>query len=97
MDRGVADDGAGAMIRQPARFPLGGTGMAIGTSLLLIAVGAILAIAVNYEVTGVDIEAVGIILIAVGILGLGLSLLLLVGMAPFGNRGGAGDRGRDHF
>jgi hypothetical protein len=71
--------------------------MAIGTSLLLIAVGAILAIAVDYEVTGIDIQTVGVILIVVGIIGLVLSMLLFVGMAPFGSRGRAGDGGRDNF
>jgi hypothetical protein len=72
--------------------------MAIGTSLLLIAVGAILAIAVDYEVTGIDIQTVGVILIVVGIIGLVLSMLLFVGMAPFGGgRGRAGNGGRDNF
>jgi hypothetical protein len=71
--------------------------MAIGTSLLLIAVGAILAIAVDYEVTGIDIQTVGVILIVVGIIGLVLSMLLFVGMAPFGGRGRAGNGGRDNY
>ena len=35
--------------------------MATGISLVLIAVGAILAMAVNYEASGVDINAVGVI------------------------------------
>ncbi len=40
--------------------------MATGLSLLLIAAGAILAIAANYQAQGVDIHSIGIILILVG-------------------------------
>jgi hypothetical protein len=49
--------------------------MTIGTSLLLIAVGAILKYAVTTDVSGIDIQTVGVILMLVGILGLILSLL----------------------
>ena len=49
--------------------------MTIGTSLLLIAVGAILKYAVTAEVSGIDIQTVGVILMLIGILGLILSLL----------------------
>jgi hypothetical protein len=58
--------------------------MATGTSLLLIAVGAILAFAVDYSVTGVDINVIGTILIVVGIIGLVFSLLFLASFSPFG-------------
>jgi hypothetical protein len=58
--------------------------MATGTSLLLIAVGAIIAMAVNYEVSGIDIQAIGVILVVVGIIGLVFSLLFLASFAPFG-------------
>ncbi|MEA2479669.1 MAG: hypothetical protein QOJ07_1591 [Thermoleophilaceae bacterium] len=47
----------------------------IGTSILLIAIGAILKYAVTANVSGVDIQTVGVILMLVGILGLILSLL----------------------
>jgi hypothetical protein len=47
----------------------------IGTSLVLIAVGAILKYAVTAEVSWVDLQTVGVILMLVGILGLILSLL----------------------
>jgi hypothetical protein len=57
--------------------------MATGTSLLLIAVGAILAVAVNYQVEGFDINAVGVILMIVGGIGLLMSLLFLASFAPF--------------
>ena len=49
--------------------------MGIGISLLLIAVGAILAWAVSATVTGIDIRVVGAILMVIGIIGLLLSLL----------------------
>jgi hypothetical protein len=49
----------------------------IGTSLFLIAVGAILKFAVTKHVEGVDIHAVGVILMAVGGVGLALGLFLL--------------------
>jgi hypothetical protein len=68
--------------------------MATGTSLLLIAVGAILAFAVNYSVTGVDINVIGTILMVVGVIGLVFSLLFLASFAPFG--GERGGHGHDH-
>jgi hypothetical protein len=49
--------------------------MTIGTSILLIAVGAILKYAVTAHLSGVDLQTVGVILMLVGILGLILSLL----------------------
>jgi hypothetical protein len=48
--------------------------MGIGTSIFLIAVGAILRYAVDFEVTGVEIHTVGLILMIVGIIGLVISL-----------------------
>jgi hypothetical protein len=52
--------------------------MGIGTSIFLIAVGAILKYAVTAEVSGVKLETVGLILMIVGIVGLLISLLWLV-------------------
>lgn len=49
--------------------------MTIGTSLVLIAAGAILNYAVTAEVDWIDIQTVGVILMLVGIIGLILSLL----------------------
>jgi Domain of unknown function (DUF6458) len=43
--------------------------MTIGTSIFLIALGAILAFAVNATVAGISIQTAGVILIAVGALG----------------------------
>ena len=49
--------------------------MTIGTSIVLIAAGAILKYAITAHVSGVDIQTVGTILMIVGILGLILSLI----------------------
>ena len=49
--------------------------MGIGTSILLIAVGAILKYAVTADVSGVDINTVGVILMIAGVIGLLVSLL----------------------
>ena len=48
--------------------------MGIGTSIFLIAVGAILYFAVETSVSGIDIATVGLILMIVGIIGLVISL-----------------------
>jgi Domain of unknown function (DUF6458) len=47
----------------------------IGVSILLVAIGAILAFAVSAEVSGVDIQIVGWILLVVGILGFLMSMI----------------------
>lgn len=60
--------------------------MALGLSLFLIAVGAILAFAVTFEAAGIDITAVGWILMIVGSLGVVLSMLFWASFAPFGRR-----------
>ena len=44
--------------------------MGIGASIFLIAVGAILAFAVNYDISGLDIAVIGYILMIVGVIGL---------------------------
>ena len=51
--------------------------MGIGTSLFLIAVGAILYFAVNADISGLEISTIGIILMVVGALGLLISLFML--------------------
>jgi hypothetical protein len=50
----------------------------IGTSLFLIAVGAILRYAVTLAVTGVALRTVGLILMIVGGVGLAISIALLI-------------------
>jgi uncharacterized membrane protein YfcA len=52
--------------------------MTIGTSLFLIAVGAILKFAVTLHVEGFDLQTAGVVLMVVGILGLILGLWLEV-------------------
>jgi hypothetical protein len=54
--------------------------MGIGTSIFLIAVGAILYFAVNAHVSGIDIATVGLILMICGVLGLVISLFFLNSM-----------------
>jgi beta-lactamase regulating signal transducer with metallopeptidase domain len=49
--------------------------MTIGTSILLIAIGAILKYAVTTHISGINLQTVGVILMLVGILGLIISLL----------------------
>jgi hypothetical protein len=51
--------------------------MGIGTSILLIAVGAILKFAVTTSVSGISLATVGVILIIVGAIGLLISLVML--------------------
>jgi len=51
--------------------------MGIGSSLFLIAVGAILYFAVDADISGLEISTVGIILMVIGIIGLLLSLFFL--------------------
>ena len=50
--------------------------MRIGTSLVLMALGAILAFAVTDRINDVDLTAVGYILLGVGALGLVVTLIL---------------------
>lgn len=52
--------------------------MGIGTSIFLIAVGAILKYAVTASVSGIDLQTVGVILMIVGGIGLVISLLWLM-------------------
>ena len=49
--------------------------MGIGVSIFLIAVGAVLAWAVNVHTSGVDLHTVGVILMVVGVIGALLSAM----------------------
>jgi len=51
--------------------------MTIGTSIFLIAVGAILKYAVTATVAGIEIQTVGLILMIAGVVGLVIGLFLL--------------------
>jgi len=60
--------------------------MGIGVSLILIAVGAVLAFAVHATTSGVNIHTVGWILLAVGAVGVLLSLMFWSSWGGFGGR-----------
>jgi hypothetical protein len=62
--------------------------MTIGSSILLIAIGAILKWAVTAHVSGVDLQTVGTILFVLGILGLVLSIAYTFRDSFGGGRGG---------
>jgi hypothetical protein len=62
--------------------------MYIGTSIFLIALGAILKFAVTATVAGIDIQTAGLILIVVGIIGLVLSLFQMTAMSDRRRRDG---------
>jgi len=51
--------------------------MGIGTSIFLIALGAILKFAVTTTVSGIELATVGVILMIVGAIGLAVSLVFL--------------------
>ncbi len=52
--------------------------MGIGTSIFLIALGAILKFAVTATVSGIELATVGTILMIVGVIGLLISLVWLM-------------------
>lgn len=52
--------------------------MGVGTSIVLIAIGAILKFAVTASIGGVELETVGVILMVVGVIGLLVSLIWMV-------------------
>ena len=60
--------------------------MGIGASVFLIAIGAILAFAVDLTVSGFDLSTIGVILMIAGAIG------LVVTMLVFGGGGGWGGR-----
>lgn len=60
--------------------------MGISLSILLIAVGAILAWAVNAEASGIDLQVAGIILVIVGAIGFVASLIFWSSWGGFGGR-----------
>lgn len=60
--------------------------MGLGVGILLVAVGAILAFAVNIDTsgTGVNLHTIGLILLAVGIIGTLLSMVFWSSWGGFG-------------
>ena len=62
--------------------------MGVGTSIVLIAVGAILRFAVSVTTTGFNIHSIGVILMVVGVLGLLLSMVFWSSWGGFGGGNG---------
>jgi hypothetical protein len=58
--------------------------MGVGTSLMMIAVGAILDFAVKVQTRGFNLNTIGLILMIVGVVGLVLSLLFWNSWGGFG-------------
>ncbi len=56
--------------------------MPLGTSIFLIAAGAILRYAVTASTSGISLPTVGLILMIVGIAGLVLSVIYMLAWAP---------------
>jgi hypothetical protein len=63
--------------------------MGISLSIFLIAIGAILAWAVDAEVSGIDIQVAGVILLVVGVIGFLASLVFWSSWGGFGGRDAA--------
>jgi len=63
--------------------------MGLSLSVLLIAVGAVLAWAVDAEVSGIDLQVAGVILVVVGVIGLIASLIFWSSWGGFGGRDAA--------
>ncbi|MBV8957980.1 MAG: hypothetical protein JOZ37_10035 [Actinobacteria bacterium] len=60
--------------------------MGLGTSIFLIAVGAILDFAVKVNTNGVNLHTIGAILMIVGAIGVVLSLIFWSSWGGFGGR-----------
>lgn len=60
--------------------------MGIGASLFLLAIGAILAFAVDVETEGFNLNTIGVILMIVGAIGLLLAMMFWSSWGGFGNR-----------
>jgi hypothetical protein len=52
--------------------------MGIGTSIFLIAAGAILRYAITVSISGVELQTVGLILMIVGIIGLLITVAMVL-------------------
>ena len=60
--------------------------MGIGVSLVLIAVGAVMAFAVHVTGNGFNVHTIGIILLVVGAIGVLLSMMFWSSWGGFGGR-----------
>jgi len=68
--------------------------MGLGTSLVLIAIGAILEFAIRVSTPGFNIHTVGTVLMVVGALGVLVSLMFWSSWGGFGNGARTGTRRR---
>ena len=68
--------------------------MGVGTSIVLIAAGAILRFAVSVTTTGFNLHTIGLILMIVGALALVLSIVFWSSWGGFGGAGGGYRRQR---
>jgi hypothetical protein len=66
--------------------------MGVGTSIVLIAAGAILRFAVSVTTTGFNLHSIGLILMIVGALSLVLSIMFWSSWGGFGGGAGGGYR-----
>jgi hypothetical protein len=64
--------------------------MRLGSSLFLIAVGAILYFAVTATLAGIDIQTVGLIFMVIGVIGFALTLF-------FNSRASGSDPSREYY
>jgi hypothetical protein len=64
--------------------------MGIGVSLILIAVGAVLAFAIHVSTSGFNVHTVGYILLVVGIVGALISMMFWSTWGGVGGRSAAG-------
>lgn len=60
--------------------------MGIGVSTFLLAVGAILAFAIDVETSGFNLDTIGVILMVVGLIGLVASMLAWNSWGGWGHR-----------
>ena len=69
--------------------------MGINGSLVMIAIGAILAFAVDFDTEGINLNTVGVILLVIGIIGALLSMAFWSSWGGWGNRRETVVRDRD--
>ena len=69
--------------------------MGITGSLVLLAIGAILAFAVEFDAEGINLNTVGVILMVVGIIGALMSLMFWSSWGGWGSRRETVVRDRD--
>ena len=62
--------------------------MGLGTSIVLIAAGAIMRFAISVTTTGFNIHTIGVILMVVGVVGILLSIMFWSAWGGFGGGGG---------